>query len=98
MKGMPVTSLLEDDWAWELRTSDLTPWKERLFQLLESYTTGDVARLVVAGEDLRRKAFTPRTCVLAQDLKIAIALWEKDVSLYQDASGELFPLTRARQL
>ena len=27
----------------------------------------------------------------AKDLELAIALWEKEVSLYEDASGELFP-------
>ena len=51
MKGMPVTSQLEEEWAWEFWTSDMTPWKEQFFQLLESYTAGDVARLVVAGEE-----------------------------------------------
>ena len=40
--------------------------------------------------DLRRKAFAPRTSVLTKDLGIAVALLEKDVSLYKDASGELF--------
>ena len=40
--------------------------------------------------DLRRKAFAPRTSVPAKDMEIAVALKEKDVSLYEDASGELF--------
>ena len=56
MKGMPVTSQLEDAWAWELWTGDLTPWKEHLFQLLESFAIGDVAKLVIAGEE--RVVFT----------------------------------------
>ena len=42
--------------------------------------------------DLRRKASMPRTNVLAKDLEVAIALLEKDVSLYQDASGKVFPV------
>ena len=111
MKGMPVTSQLEEAWAWELWTGDLMPWKEQLFQLLECYTAGDVAKFVVAGEergvfttwsrmadkghslrlehitDLRRKACAQRTSFPAKDLELAVALWEKDVSLYADASG-----------
>ena len=79
--------------------------ERQLFQLLECFTTGDVAKLVVAGEervvfitwsrmtdkgyslrlehvtDLRRKAFAPRIGVAATDLQLAIALWEKEVSL-----------------
>ena len=51
LKGMLVTSQIEEAWAWELWTSDLMHWKEQLFQLLESFTTGDVAKLVVAGEE-----------------------------------------------
>ena len=90
MKGMPVTNQLEEEWAWELWTSDLTPWKEYLFKLLECYTTGDWAGLVVAAEE--RGVFTARhgpapqglrakDCVPAKDLELAIALWEKEVSL-----------------
>ena len=41
--------------------------------------------------DQRRKAFSPKTGVLAKDRELAIALWEKEVSLYEDASAELFP-------
>ena len=39
---------------------------------------------------LRRKPFAPRTGVPAKDLELAVALWEKEVFLYEDASGELF--------
>ena len=51
MKGMPVTIQLEEEWAWELWTGDMTPWKEQFMQLLENFTAGDVTRLVVAGEE-----------------------------------------------
>ena len=37
MKGMPVMSQLEEEWAWELWTSDMTPWKEQFVKLLESF-------------------------------------------------------------
>ena len=94
---------------------DLMPWKDQLLQLLQCFTTCDVAKLVVAGEergvfttwsrmadkgcslrlehvaDLRRKAFAPRAGVPAKDLELAIALCEKEVSLYEDASGGMFP-------
>ena len=48
---MLVTSQIDEAWAWELWTSDLMPWKEQVFQLLECFTRGDVAELVVAGEE-----------------------------------------------
>ena len=41
--------------------------------------------------DMRRKAHSPKACVPANDLELAISLWEKEVLQFEEASGEIFP-------
>ena len=41
--------------------------------------------------DMRRKAHSPKACVPAKDLELAISLWEKDVLQFEEASAEIFP-------
>ena len=46
MKGKPVATALELEWAAQLGLGLIAPWKDQLHWALESYTTGPARKLV----------------------------------------------------